>query len=448
MEALLVLLLALGLRGGKAQADQQNGETPVAGGAPPPDKGADDLSGLGNVVKDVVGISGAVIGAVTGSVGTATAGTVAATAGTAATAGSTVATTGTTTTTATATTQPLTTAAVGLSAGGAGALVIVGIAALFVIAKEIVKAQEKDKDWQQLLLGLNANGQALNEFELNFLDAVLAAFPQNLSTGLRLVGPVESVVDPRLEGPVPFSTQVRGRGYFRFRRMMGGGTDDPRIWRAVRGLAYEWMFWRANYGYRLVRNWTAVRPEPDWGMTFLKRSSLYDNDTAGLGRIYRADDPGNTIFGPLGGLDNIPSAANGRTVVPRANGSEELPASLELIGDGNFNVPGEVPERAKKLMRLRGLIACLATLRNDPRPSPGEGEADRAAYAEMVWRGLRVGWISDTSSAWVPAYEATGIQPAGRWLELDADLFGAAAKVDPSALRRAEPGAWKVEGLR
>ena len=389
--ALLALLLAFA--GSRTQSQQQ--APPVAtGGAAPPDTGGS--SPVGGAVAPVVGVvapvsaivsklgilgSGAVVGTTTATAGATTVG-----------ASTTIATT-TGSTTGVTTGAGLTLAGIGsngapilLTTALAGPGIIVGIVLLFIIAKEIVKGQEADKDFQGRLFDLNPNARALNGFESNVVERIAALCGATYTA--------EEVRDPRFDRLSPGS-KTRSIGYRKVYRLApvarksiqnySIGTDTE-TWRVVRAMALRFLSWRIFYGYRIVRNqnWLPKSATVDWGMSWTALYSMY-NDA-----LYKEGE--NITYGPLGGVLNVPHAAYGETVEPRADRNEALPPALELIAGGQATNPNYEPilPEVENGLRYLGLLSALSVWGDDPRPPIAEDEGARAAFAQEVLRSL--GW--------------------------------------------------------
>lgn len=408
----LALLLGLGLllsQGGGSPLPQGSSGSGSTGGSEPP------KDPLLDAARGALGVLG--------TAGTAGGGGAAATAGGSAAGGSTAAGSSTTATATTAGTGAaggvvggatngavaITNAAgqiIGAVEAGAGmgaAAVIVGVVVAFIIAKRVADAQEIDKDWQGYLLGLNANGAGLHQFEAMCVRAVIQGrtFTERQQRDFRL--------DRYAPGQKIVFTGYRSA--YNFIPMPG----ERETFKRLRAMAFEYLRLRAGHGYRMIRNWSVIpNPPANWG---LSNAALYDE--------YNAVMPG------VGGLASIPHAVGGATIAPRVSDSENPSDPLQLISNEYLtNISGiTLTAEENQACALVAIIDALRVLKFDPRPAI---EADRRWYAGEVLRAL-----SHPTDHTPPE----GITQAGEALELDPRVFGARRYIWPARLKLRE-GSW------
>lgn len=391
--ALVILLLAAAARGKGTSAPTET--TPAS--APPSPSGD-----AGTPVKAALGVLGSVVG----TISTALGGTTTAAGGAAGAAAPPV---------ALATAGQV--ALVGLEAGALGATgIIVGVIVAFIIAERINAAQAIDKDWQSYALGLNINALALNQFEASAVAKVLSDSGRTFT--------VRESRDFRLDRYANGQKIVfQGwRKSFQFIPKPG----DELVFSKIRAMAFEYLRWRSVFGYRMIRAWNIVTPNPDFGWSETLLQSDYER-SAGE---------------PCGNLKNVPHAALGNTVVARSDDANPYPPVLELLGSAapkwNYVDGISLTDEEQKFAKLVALVDATSILRWDPRGL----ESDPAHYARVVADALQ--WGGNT------VYGLTlQTGPKGEGLiRLDPEAFGQEFFINPAGIRAGRPDSWRAEAAK
>jgi hypothetical protein len=303
-------------------------------------------------------------------------------------------------------------AAAPTAAGAAGAIGIGAVVVVIIIANEINKGQEVDKDWQSQLFYLGANARALNAFEASVLEELLRKQGRTWTT--------DTVADPRLVR-VYLGSKLRAQGWRAVYRAVPAPGDDV-MCQWLRAFSLEYLASRAYFGAKMLEGWNISRAPEGYQLDNVARWTVYNLPPY----VNEPADPTGHYAG-VGGVCAVPYALGGATMEPRKDGQDPLPSWRELQAPlAAQTATVELSDAAKRAACLAAFMDACRVLRFDPRPGITN---DRAWYAREVLRVLTTG----------NAY-FTGIQVTGTEIHFDAATWGANVVIDPAKMQKRESG--------
>lgn len=301
----------------------------------------------------------------------------------------------------------------------------------FIVAGEIVKAQERFKDLQSLLVSKAPNAAGLNGFEAHLIKLEL----QRWGIAFREV----AYADPRMRFLFRGSSVVQQGVRFQLFDVNGSGAPgssdalDFEMMRRhatqlvgrARQAAWEYLSWRGYLVGRIARTWPQA---PTFAV---------GNWDLPPGPSYDFIEPG------LGGLEQVPDPISGPRSLP-ADPNNPAPSVGELVASFGASSPGSgCPADVLALARLWALLEALDIARRiQPGGTPLQFSQRLAgAVPDLFGKAPVSGLVDVVESGWrLPEGDFWG-SFAGTVIDT-----GKFEVKPPGAVRQTAGGYWKADG--